>query len=153
MLARTLSSQLPERAGSPVLLQGWVHRIRNFGGLRFLVLRDRGGLAQIVVPKSLDLGEINCEWVVAGARHRAAEPRAPRGVRGPRRARRDHFAGGASADRCLHAGHAEQSRLETLLDHRAISLRMPEVLDVFRVQSEIVQAFRKRFSPKDSPRS
>src|SRR4051812_50155656 len=29
-----------------------------------------------------------------------------------------------------------------MLDHRAISLRMPEVLDIFRIQAEIVRAFR-----------
>ena len=31
-------------------------------------------------------------------------------------------------------------RLETLLDHRAASLRIPEILDVFRVQAEILRA-------------
>src|SRR5262245_30757240 len=41
--ARILSSQLPELAGKPVLLQGWVHRLRNLGGVRFLLLRDRSG--------------------------------------------------------------------------------------------------------------
>ena len=33
-------------------------------------------------------------------------------------------------------------RLDTLLDHRAISLRIPEFLDVFRVQAEILRRFR-----------
>ena len=33
-------------------------------------------------------------------------------------------------------------RLDTLLDHRAISVRIPEVLDVFRVQAEILRAYR-----------
>ena len=55
MSARTLSSQLPEQAGKPITLCGWVHRIRNLGGVRFLLLRDREGIAQIVVPSSIDL--------------------------------------------------------------------------------------------------
>ena len=50
MSARALSSQLPEQAGRPITLFGWVHRIRNLGGVRFLLLRDREGIAQIVVP-------------------------------------------------------------------------------------------------------
>ena len=61
---RILSSQLPELAGKPVRLQGWVHRIRNLGGVRFLVLRDRAGLAQLLVPKSLDIADVGCECVV-----------------------------------------------------------------------------------------
>jgi nondiscriminating aspartyl-tRNA synthetase len=37
----------------------------------------------------------------------------------------------------------EKNRLETLLDHRAISLPIPEVLDVFRVQAVVLEAFRE----------
>ena len=36
----------------------------------------------------------------------------------------------------------EKNRLETLLDHRAVSLRIPEVLDIFRVQAVTLEAFR-----------
>jgi aspartyl-tRNA synthetase len=35
-------------AGKDVLLMGWVHRVRDHGGVFFLDLRDRGGLTQIV---------------------------------------------------------------------------------------------------------
>jgi len=35
-----------------------------------------------------------------------------------------------------------KNRLETLLEHRAVSLRIPDVLDVFRVQDVILAAFR-----------
>jgi nondiscriminating aspartyl-tRNA synthetase len=143
MLARILSSQLPDHVGNSVLLQGWVHRIRDLGAVRFLVLRDRGGFAQAIVPTSLDLRDLGSECVVAIDGVVRAEPRAPAG----------HEVVAENIQLISRADPppfelykpivaAEQARLETMLDHRAISLRMPEVLDVFRIQAEIVRAFR-----------
>jgi aspartyl-tRNA synthetase len=37
-----------EHAGQPVRLCGWVHRVRDHGGVIFLALRDRAGLVQVV---------------------------------------------------------------------------------------------------------
>lgn len=49
-MQRTLCSDLPAvTPGSTVRLQGWVHRRRELSALTFLVVRDRSGLAQVVV--------------------------------------------------------------------------------------------------------
>jgi nondiscriminating aspartyl-tRNA synthetase len=49
-LPRTLAAGLPGAApGEPVRLEGWVHRRRELATVTFLVLRDRSGLAQVVV--------------------------------------------------------------------------------------------------------
>ena len=47
--------------GSTVTLEGWVHRRRELASVTFLVLRDRTGLAQVVLP----------------AGHRRCRPRRP----------------------------------------------------------------------------
>src|SRR5690349_7925571 len=136
MSARTLSSQLPEQAGKPITLCGWVHRIRDLGAVRFLLLRDRDGIAQVVVPSDIDLSSIGSECVV----------RIDGEVRAESRALSGHEVLARRIELIAHAENppieifkppqVKQTRLETLFDHRAVSLRIPEVLEIFRVQAE-----------------
>jgi nondiscriminating aspartyl-tRNA synthetase len=48
-MQRVLSTELPAYAGEAVTLAGWVHRRRLLSSVAFLILRDRAGLAQVVV--------------------------------------------------------------------------------------------------------
>ncbi|MFO1184290.1 MAG: aspartate--tRNA ligase [Bauldia sp.] len=54
--------------GSVVRLSGWVHRVRDHGGLLFIDLRDHYGLTQVVVdPDSAGFSTANAvrsEWVI-----------------------------------------------------------------------------------------
>jgi nondiscriminating aspartyl-tRNA synthetase len=55
-MRRTLTSALPQApVGDEVRLQGWVHRRRELARITFLVLRDRSGLAQVVLPAGTEL--------------------------------------------------------------------------------------------------
>ncbi len=55
-------------AGTTVRLSGWVHRIRDHGGLLFIDLRDHYGLTQCVVdpkaPAFAKAEELRAEWVI-----------------------------------------------------------------------------------------
>ncbi len=61
----------PEDAGSHVVLNGWVHRRRDHGGLIFVDLRDRYGLTQFVFNPDrspdahLIAGGLRAEFVIA----------------------------------------------------------------------------------------
>ncbi len=48
-MERLLSSELRSHVGELVRLAGWLHGQRRLSRLAFALLRDRGGLAQIVV--------------------------------------------------------------------------------------------------------
>src|SRR6188472_2206068 len=55
-MRRTLTSALPATTpGEQVRLQGWVHRRRELAKVTFLVVRDRSGLAQVVLPAGAEL--------------------------------------------------------------------------------------------------
>ena len=60
-----------DSVGNEVSLSGWVHRRRDHGGLIFIDLRDRSGIAQVVVnpatsPEAHAVAEqLRAEWVVS----------------------------------------------------------------------------------------
>src|ERR1035438_4367821 len=63
-----------EHAGPKVVLMGWVNRRRDHGGLIFLGLRDRTGIARVVVDKKVGAAHdkadaARSEYVVAVKGH------------------------------------------------------------------------------------
>jgi aspartyl-tRNA synthetase len=60
-----------KRTGSEVVLNGWVHRTRNHGGIQFISLRDRYGITQVVIdedaPAALKTaaGDLKREYCIA----------------------------------------------------------------------------------------
>ncbi|MDF2798942.1 MAG: aspS, partial [Devosia sp.] len=57
-----------QQAGDTVRLSGWVHRVRDHGGLLFIDLRDHYGLTQCVIdpdsPAFADAEKVRAEWVI-----------------------------------------------------------------------------------------
>src|SRR5215467_9090422 len=83
-LSRTLAAELPSAVpGRTVLIEGWVHRRRALGAVTFLILRDRSGLAQVVVrdPEARQaVRRCSEESVVAVTGVATRNPAAPGGV-------------------------------------------------------------------------
>jgi aspartyl-tRNA synthetase len=48
----TCGALRPDDVGQSVVVLGWVHRIRDLGGVTFLDIRDRAGVSQIVVREN-----------------------------------------------------------------------------------------------------
>lgn len=76
---RTLCSDLTTATpGETVRLQGWVHRRRALSALTFLVVRDRSGLAQVIVRDGSEVPPEETTVEVVGTA--TANPQAPGGM-------------------------------------------------------------------------
>ena len=61
MISRVLSAELPEHIGERVMIAGWLHRRRELKSVTFLIIRDRAGLAQVVLPTTQPVPEETAE--------------------------------------------------------------------------------------------
>jgi aspartyl-tRNA synthetase len=66
--SKTCGELRKENVGQTVRLSGWVHRVRDHGGLLFIDLRDHYGITQCVVdpasPAFAEAEKLKPEWVV-----------------------------------------------------------------------------------------
>ncbi len=151
---RTLAKEIPTKADQEVLIQGWVHARRNHGKLIFIDLRDRSGLIQVVFnPKvsqeAYDIAtDFHPEDVVAihgKVNQRPERLINPKIVSGTVELEATKVEVLAKAETLPFDMGGETLNLElpTLLDHRALSLRHPQVQAIFKVQAVIIDSFRE----------
>jgi nondiscriminating aspartyl-tRNA synthetase len=134
---RTLAGDVKKNLDGEVELKGWVHRIRELGGISFVVLRDRSGLVQVVIEGKADFTQESVIEVKGPVR---VSDKAPGGVEV--QARQLSVISQAAPDLPIPVNQdPEKLNLEALLDNRMISLRIPKVRSIFNVQSTIVDAF------------
>ena len=82
-MRRTLNTALSSTAGRYARVQGWVHRRRRLGAVSFLILRDRSGLAQVVLAEEDERAQLDGlteETVVSVEGLVSANAKAPGGV-------------------------------------------------------------------------
>lgn len=142
--ARTLASDLPEAPpGSTVRLQGWVHRRRQLATVTFLVLRDRTGLAQVVVRtgvgQALEVPPEETTVAVTGTV--IANPQAPGGVEVTEPVI-THLTDDAETPPVELWRPALTAALPTMLDHAAVTWRHPAQKARWEVAAASLRGFR-----------
>ena len=144
-------------AGTKVKLGGWVHRIRNLGGIVFLDLRDRAGLVQVsfdqkwTPPDVIErAGRLGLETVVLVDGEVAARPTEMRNAEMETgdievRARNFRIVGPAETPAIPVArGKGEKLPAEELrLKHRNLDLRRPDLQKNLILRHRLQQVTRR----------
>jgi nondiscriminating aspartyl-tRNA synthetase len=140
MISRVLSAELPKHIGERVTIAGWLHRRRELKSLTFLVIRDRAGLAQVVLPpgERATAGE---ETVLQVDGLVVANAQAPGGAE-LTQPTVTQLSGPAAPPPFDLYRPALAATLPTILDHAPTTLRHPLLRSGFEVAAASTAGFR-----------
>jgi aspartyl-tRNA synthetase len=133
--------------GKEVLMTGWVHDIRNLGGIAFILVRDSGGTFQATAIRK-ELGKGRFKKITGIPRESVI---AIKGVLQPNKEVRNGYELLVKewtvlneAESPLPLGVADKvgAELDTRLDNRFLDLRKEEVRSIFLIRSAAVHATR-----------
>jgi nondiscriminating aspartyl-tRNA synthetase len=146
MISRVLAADLHRHVGEQVRIAGWLHRRRELKSVTFLVLRDRSGLAQAVVPASAGAGgpaqDLPEETVIEVAGTVTASAQAPGGVEITGPVVTPLSAPAAPPPFDLYRPTVTAG-LPTVLDHAPTTLRHPVLKAGFEIAAASVAGFRE----------
>ncbi|GAB3018056.1 aspartate--tRNA(Asn) ligase [Natronobiforma cellulositropha] len=136
--------------GETVTVAGWVHEVRDLGGIAFLILRDTTGQIQVKFQKDEmdeDLVEtglgVSRESVITVTGAVEEEPRAPTGVEiTPESV---EVVAAADPELPLDPSGKVDAEISTRLDNRTLDLRKEEVQAIFEIRAEALAAIRAHF--------
>ncbi|MFY0680895.1 MAG: aspartate--tRNA ligase [Thalassovita sp.] len=143
--------------GDTVRLSGWVHRVRDHGGLLFIDLRDTYGITQVMAdpdsPVFSQLEKVRSEWCIkiegnVMARDESLVNKAiPTGE--IEVFIRDLEVLGASEELPLMVFGDQEYPEETRLKYRFLDLRRDVMQKNMKLRSDVVMSMRKRMWEKD----
>jgi aspartyl-tRNA synthetase len=139
-------------AGATVRLSGWVHRVRDHGGILFIDLRDHYGITQVLCdpdsPAFAAVEKVRSEWCIridgtVKARDASlVNPKLPTGE--VEVFIRDIEVLGAAAELPLQVFGDQEYPEETRLRYRFLDLRRDDMQRKMVLRSDVVAAIRRR---------
>jgi aspartyl-tRNA synthetase len=148
-----------EHIGQTVVLQGWVHTVRDHGGLIFVDLRDRAGLVQVIVNPATNqhafevASGLHDEYVIE---IRGQVERRPAGSENPRIATGEievHASEVSVLNACLPLPFpvAEEAQVDerVRLQYRYIDLRRPRMARNLVLRHKVIKYIRDFLSDRD----
>jgi nondiscriminating aspartyl-tRNA synthetase len=144
-------SSYADKPGSPVRLNGWIHRRRRLSGLAFVIVRDRSGTAQVVVRGEQALAivdEVGEETAIEVVGVTSSNPQAPGGVEVVEPQLTP--LGEPSATPPIEIWRPGISAgLPTMLDHAQVTSRHPRQQAAWRIAAASMQGFRQTLDTQD----
>ena len=145
------SAIVPE---TDVTVAGWVHELRDLGGISFLLLRDRDGIMQITMPKKKvppelveHVRSLSRESVVRVAGLVKEELKAPQGFEIiPYEV---ELLSAAESPLPLDVTGKVRADLDTRLDARFMDVRLPATRAIFLIRATVLQEVRAFLSAHD----
>ena len=147
------TNELGKAIGKEVVLEGWCYDIRSLGGLKFILLRDGGGIVQVTAHKDkADAAVMKvCDAlhqedvilvkgkVVKSTKTKAGIEVIPSEVT---------LISKSQTPLPLDPREVTKANLDTQLDWRFLYFRTSEGRAIFKIQTSILKAFRNFFSNK-----
>jgi aspartyl-tRNA synthetase len=136
----------PELDEKRVVVGGWVRSIREHGKLKFLILEDRSGRVQITTKKGevsdstfKQISSLGKEWVILVTGKVRKNSEAPNGVE-VIPIKIDVL---NKPVKVLPLDFKVKAELDKRLDWRALDLRDPKKLAIFKIQSKLVEGMEE----------
>ncbi|GGI99567.1 aspartate--tRNA(Asn) ligase [Halobellus salinus] len=136
--------------GETVTVAGWVHEVRDLGGIAFLILRDTTGKIQIVFKEDeMDADLVGTglgvarESVITVTGDAEEHSNAPGGVEVTPES--VEVLAESDTELPLDPSGKVDADLSTRLDNRTLDLRKEEVKAIFEIRAEVLRSVREAF--------
>jgi len=155
--SQTCAQLTAKNVGENVRLSGWVHRVRDHGGVLFIDLRDHYGVTQVLCdpdsPVFAEVEKVRSEWCIridgeVKARDESLiNPKLPTGE--IEVFIRDLEVLGAAEELPLMVFGDQEYPEETRLKYRFLDLRREKMQANMMMRSDVVSSIRKRMWAQD----
>lgn len=144
----------PQLAGEKVQITGWVHEIRDLGGIVFVLIRDKNGITQLTAPSKklteelmADVRAARKETIISVTGTVQESPKAPNGVE----IIPDNvdIINVSQLPLPLDTTEKVDAEMDTRLDSRFMDLRKHDVSAIFKIKSQMLHTTRNFFYDHD----
>ena len=144
----------PDMKETEVVLMGWIHEMRDLGGIIFVLLRDRDGVTQITAPSKKispelfeELRKLKKESVIVVKGRVQESSKAPGGVEIiPEELK---LLSESKLPLPLDTTEKTHAEIDTRLDSRFIDLRKQSVSAIFKIKSRMLHTVRNFLESED----
>jgi aspartyl-tRNA synthetase len=144
----------PDMKEDEVVLMGWIHEMRDLGGIIFVLLRDRDGVSQITAPSKKispelfeELRKLKKESVIVVKGKVQESGKAPGGVEIiPIELK---LLSESKLPLPLDTTEKTHAEIDTRLDSRFIDLRKHSVSAIFKIKSRMLHSVRNFLESQD----